>query len=161
MTTPVPPTAPGAPGVAADAASAASAAAASASGTAVDHGLIEAATTTARAHARGDSHTVAAAARAGDGRIVTAMNAYHFTGGPCAELVLVGAAAAQGVYDLTTIVAVGDGERGLMPPCGRCRQFLFDYFPAIHVIVGTDDHPRTLTIAELLPEAYVWADHQD
>ncbi|MFF5568540.1 cytidine deaminase family protein [Streptomyces sp. NPDC012623] len=157
MTPPVPPPAPsgtsGAPSAAADAASAC--------GTAVDHGLIEAATTTARTHARGDNHTVAAAGRAADGRIVTAMNAYHFTGGPCAELVLVGAAAAQGVYDLTTIVAVGDGNRGLMPPCGRCRQFLFDYFPEIHVIVGTDDHPRTLTIAELLPEAYVWADHQD
>ncbi|RDG39553.1 cytidine deaminase family protein [Streptomyces corynorhini] len=158
----LPPAPPAASDAVSDAASAGSGAtAASAAGTAVDHGLIEAATTTARARARGDSHTVAAAARAGDGRVVTAMNAYHFTGGPCAELVLVGAAAAQGIYDLTTIVAVGDGERGLMPPCGRCRQFLFDYFPTINVIVGTDEHPRTLTIAELLPEAYVWSDHQD
>ncbi|MEU9312531.1 hypothetical protein [Streptomyces sp. NPDC048256] len=30
---------------------------------------------------------MAAAARVRDGRIVTAVNAYHFMGGPCVELV--------------------------------------------------------------------------
>jgi cytidine deaminase len=103
---------------------------------------------------------MAAAARAPDGRIVTAVNAYHFTGGPCAELVLIGAAAAQGAYDLDTIVAVGDRDRGVVPPCGRCRQVLLDYFPALKVIVGADDHVRTVPITDLLPESYVWADHQ-
>jgi cytidine deaminase len=99
---------------------------------------------------------VAAAARARDGRIVTAVNAYHFTGGPCAELVVIGAAAAQGAYELDTIVAVGDRDRGVIPPCGRCRQVLLDYFPTIKVIVGN----RTVPITDLLPETYVWADHQ-
>jgi cytidine deaminase len=99
---------------------------------------------------------MAAAARARDGRIVTAVNAYHFTGGPCAELVLIGAAAAQGAYELETIVAVGDRDRGVVPPCGRCRQVLLDYFPTIRVIVGEGAVP----ITELLPETYVWADHQ-
>lgn len=81
----------------------------------VDHELIEAAAHVARTRCRGDNHTMAAAARAQDGRIVTAVNAYHFTGGPCAELVLIGAAAAQGVYELDTIVAVGDRDRGVVP----------------------------------------------
>ncbi len=81
-----------------------------------DHELIKAATRVARTCCRGDNHTVAAAARALDGRIVTAVNAYHFTGGPCAELVLIGAAAAQGVYELDTVVAVGDRDRGVIPP---------------------------------------------
>ncbi|WP_405681284.1 hypothetical protein OG239_39665 [Streptomyces sp. NBC_00868] len=81
----------------------------------VDHELIQAATHIARTRCRGDNHTMAAAARSRDGRIATAVNAYHFTGGPCAELVLIGAAAAQGVYELDT---------------------------------------------NLLPESYVWADHQ-
>lgn len=103
---------------------------------------------------------MAAAARARDGRIITAVNAYHFTGGPCAELVLIGAAAAQGAYELDTIVAVGDRDRGIVPPCGRCRQVLLDYFPTIEVIVGTGDHPRAFSVADLLPERYVWADHQ-
>lgn len=126
----------------------------------VDHELIRAATDVARTRCHGDNHTVAAAARSRDGRIITAMNAYHFTGGPCAELVLIGTAAAQGAYVLDTIVAVGDRDRGILPPCGRCRQVLLDYFPTIEVIVGTGDRPRTLSITDLLPESYVWADHQ-
>ncbi|THA23757.1 cytidine deaminase [Streptomyces sp. RKND-216] len=126
----------------------------------VDHELVEAAAHVARTRCRGDNHTMAAAARARDGRIVTAVNAYHFTGGPCAELVLVGAAAAQGVVELDTVVAVGDRERGVVPPCGRCRQVLFDYFPALRVIVGGGGRTRTVRVADLLPETYVWADHQ-
>ncbi|UIX35103.1 cytidine deaminase [Streptomyces sp. GQFP] len=126
----------------------------------VDHELIEAAAHIARTRCRGDNHTMAAAARARDGRIVTAVNAYHFTGGPCAELVVIGTAAAQGAYDLDTIVAVGDRERGVVPPCGRCRQVLLDYFPTLKVIVGKGDDLRAALITELLPETYVWADHQ-
>ncbi|MFE2494371.1 cytidine deaminase family protein [Streptomyces scopuliridis] len=126
----------------------------------VDRELIEAADHLARTRCRGDNHTMAAAARSLDGRIITAVNAYHFTGGPCAEPVLIGAAAAQGVYELDTIVAVGDRERGVVPPCGRCRQVLLDYFPALKVIVGEDDRVRTVLITDLLPESYVWADHQ-
>ncbi|MFF7281779.1 cytidine deaminase family protein [Streptomyces griseorubiginosus] len=126
----------------------------------VDHELVQAAADIARTRCRGDNHTVAAAGRARDGRIVTAVNAYHFTGGPCAELVLIGAAAAQGVYELDTIVAVGDRDRGVLPPCGRCRQALLDYFPAIDVIVGGKDRVRSVPITDLLPESYVWADQQ-
>ena len=128
--------------------------------TPVDLELVEAAAHVARTRCRGDRHTMAAAARARDGRIVTAVNAYHFTGGPCAELVAVGAAAAQGVYELETIVAVGDRERGVVPPCGRCRQVLLDYFPGLRVIVGDGDRVRTVPVTDLLPETYVWADHQ-
>ncbi|GGT15505.1 cytidine deaminase family protein [Streptomyces chromofuscus] len=126
----------------------------------VDHELVRAAAHVARTRCRGENHTMAAAGRARDGRIVTAVNAYHFTGGPCAELVLIGAAAAQGVHELVTIVAVGDRDRGVVPPCGRCRQVLLDYFPALRVIVGSDDRVRTVRISDLLPESYVWADHQ-
>ncbi|MFE6100443.1 cytidine deaminase family protein [Streptomyces laurentii] len=126
----------------------------------VDHALVEAATDVARTRCRGDRHSMAAAGRDRDGRIVTAVNAYHFTGGPCAELVLIGAAAAEGAYDLVTVVAVGDGERGVVPPCGRCRQVLLDYYPDVRVIVGNGARRRALPIADLLPESYVWADHQ-
>ncbi|MCX5401923.1 cytidine deaminase [Streptomyces sp. NBC_00102] len=126
----------------------------------VDDELVRAAEHTARTRCRGDNHTMAAAARARDGRIITAVNAYHFTGGPCAELVLIGAAASQGAYELDTVVAVGDRDRGIVPPCGRCRQVLLDYFPGIEVIVGAGDRVRAVAITELLPGAYVWADHQ-
>ncbi|MFI6906575.1 cytidine deaminase [Nonomuraea sp. NPDC050394] len=126
----------------------------------MDDELIQAAAHVARTHCRGDNHTMAAAARARDGRIITAVNAYHFTGGPCAELVVIGTAAAQGAYELDTIVAVGDRERGVVPPCGRCRQVLLDYFPGIRVIIGGENGLRTVPITELLPASYVWADHQ-
>ncbi|MGW4101911.1 cytidine deaminase family protein [Streptomyces sp. NPDC004976] len=126
----------------------------------LDDELVQAAAHVARTRCRGDNHTMAAAARNRDGRIITAVNAYHFTGGPCAELVLIGAAAAQGAYELDTIVAVGDRDRGVVPPCGRCRQVLLDYFPALEVIVGNGDDLRTVLITDLLPESYVWADHQ-
>ncbi|GGV28846.1 cytidine deaminase [Streptomyces spectabilis] len=70
------------------------------------------------------------------------------------------AAAAQGVYDLATIVAVGDRDRGVVPPCGRCRQVLLDCFPDLQVIVGAGERVRSVPITDLLPESYVWADHQ-
>jgi cytidine deaminase len=124
----------------------------------VDHELVETAARVAAGHSRGDEHTVAAAARARDGRIITAMNVYHFTGGPCAELVVIGTAAGQGAHHLDTIVAVGDGDRGVMPPCGRCRQVLLDYFPSIGVILAAGDTLSTVPIADLLPAAYLRAD---
>ncbi|MGK5448560.1 cytidine deaminase [Streptomyces radiopugnans] len=129
----------------------------------VDLELVQAAAQVARTRCRGDNHTMAAAARARDGRIVTAVNAYHFTGGPCAELVLIGTAAAQGIYELDTVVAVGDRDRGIVPPCGRCRQALLDYFPELRVIVGGapgGEGVRAVPVAGLLPASYVWADHQ-
>ncbi|MFB7516140.1 cytidine deaminase [Streptomyces sp. NPDC056144] len=126
----------------------------------VDHELVQVAAEVARTRCRGDNHTMAAAGRGVDGRIVTAVNAYHFTGGPCAELVLIGAAASQGIYELRTIVAVGDRERGVVSPCGRCRQVMLDYFPEVTVIVGSGEELRAVPVVELLPATYVWADHQ-
>ncbi len=125
----------------------------------VDHELIQAAAHVARTRCRGDNHTMAAAARARDGRIVTAVNAYHFTGGPCAELVLIGVAATQRIRAGHNRRR-GRRDRGVVSPCGRCRQVLLDYFPALKVIIGEGDRIQTVLITDLLPESYVWADHQ-
>ncbi len=84
-------------------------------------------------------HTMGAAVRASDGRMFAGVNVYHFTGGPCAELVALGAARAGGARDITTIVAVGNHGRGPVGPCGRDRQVLFDYHPAVRVIVPTKE----------------------
>ncbi|HEX5540083.1 MAG TPA: cytidine deaminase [Micromonospora sp.] len=125
-----------------------------------DRALVQAATAVARLRCRSENHTVAAAARTVDGRLFTAVNVYHFTGGPCAEVVVVGAAATQGVTELETIVAVGDRGRGVLAPCGRCRQVLLDYFPDLRVVVGPMDTLRVVPIRELLPETYAWSDQQ-
>jgi cytidine deaminase len=103
-------------------------------------------------------HTVAAAAMDTFGRIYTGVNVAHFTGGPCAELVVLGAAAAAGAGPLTTMVAVGDGGRGVLAPCGRCRQLLLDLHPDCFVIVPSSDGPIDRPIRDLLPFSYHFPD---
>lgn len=127
---------------------------------ATDRALVQAATAVARLRCRGENHSVAAAARTADGRLFTGVNVFHFTGGPCAEVVVLGAAATQGVTELETIVAVGDRGRGVLAPCGRCRQILVDHHPRIRVIVGTGHDLRAVPVVDLLPETYVWVDQQ-
>ncbi|SCF29744.1 cytidine deaminase family protein [Micromonospora mirobrigensis] len=125
-----------------------------------DRALVQAATAVAKLRCRSENHTVAAAVRTVDGRVFTGVNVYHFTGGPCAELVALGAAATQGAGELEAIVAVGDRARGVLAPCGRCRQVLADHHPSIRVIVGPMDALRLVPVTDLLPETYVWADQQ-
>ena len=100
------------------------------------------------------NHTVAAAAMDTAGHIYTAVNDYHFTGGPCAELVVLGLAASSGAGPLMTMVAVGDGGRGILAPCGRCRQVMLDQQPGCNVIVPTENGPDSVPVRQLLPYSY-------
>lgn len=126
--------------------------------TADDIDLIAQATTVidANVDAEGGVHTVGAAVRDADGRVHVGVNLYHFTGGPCAELVALGTARSSGARELTTIVAVGDGGRGVIAPCGRDRQVLADYHPGIRVIIPTPTGTRSVAIGDLLPLAFDW-----
>ncbi len=119
-----------------------------------DRDLIERAEELVLMRGDGDRHTVAAAARASDGRVIIGLDARHFTGGPCAELVVLGRAVTEGVGTLETIVAVGDNGRGILAPCGRCRQVLLDYYPNIRVIMPSGASAHAVPIADLLPRAY-------
>lgn len=105
----------------------------------------------------GSVHTVAAAVRDTTGRMFGGINVYHFTGGPCAELVALGHARAEGARSLETIVAVGDGDRGVIGPCGRDRQVLSDYHPHIRALVPTSDGVRSIAISSLLPWGSIWS----
>jgi cytidine deaminase len=100
------------------------------------------------------NHTVAAAAMDARGRIHTAVNVHHFTGGPCAELVVLGVAAAVSAGPLLTMAAAGDGGRQLLAPCGRCRQVMLDLHPDIFVAVPTDRGPDVVPVRTLLTGAY-------
>ena len=102
-------------------------------------------------------HTMGAAVRDHDGRTFTGINLSHFTGGPCAELVALGAARAQGARHLTHIVAVGNHGRGPVGPCGRDRQVLLDYYPGIRVILPTRQGLRSVLIEDLVPLATAWS----
>lgn len=109
----------------------------------------------------GETHTVAAAAEAADGTVVTGLNVFHLNGRPCAELVAIANAAAATDAPLCRVVAVGDGGRGVLPPCGRCRQVLLDLQPTVDVILpGDNGGIRLVPVTELLPLAYSWRDHQ-
>jgi len=103
--------------------------------------LIEFARKIIDAHTDGEDgiHTMGAAVRGVDGRMYGGVNLFHFTGGPCAELVALGHARACGAKELSTIVAVGNMGRGPVGPCGRDRQVLFDYHPKIRVILPTTE----------------------
>lgn len=120
--------------------------------------VIDAAETLARTLGANDNHTVAAAAMDLDGNIHKAVNVYHFNGGPCAELVALGVAAAAGAKQLLTIAAAGDGGRGLIPPCGRCRQVLLDQHPDIFVALPSEKGPLVRPVRKLLPDTYFYPD---
>jgi len=122
--------------------------------------VIHAAETLARSLGENDNHTVAAAVMDVDGRIHQAVNVYHFNGGPCAELVALGVAAAAGAKQLLTIAAAGDRGRGLIPPCGRCRQVLLDHHPDILVAVPAETGPVVRPVLKLLPDTYFYPDAQ-
>lgn len=104
-----------------------------------------------------DAHSIASAAIDSNDHVYTGANVHHFTGGPCAELVVLGSAAAAGASKLTHIVAI-EKKLGRIPsPCGRCRQVLLDLYPQIKVIVAEDGGgPRAKSVDELLPHGYTY-----
>jgi cytidine deaminase len=116
--------------------------------------LIEAATKVIDNIEVSDDHSVSSAAISSDGKIFTGVNVYHFTGGPCAEMTVLGNAAAAGVKELTHIVAVGNEGRGVLNPCGKCRQVLYDYWPKIKIIVTGPDGLAMESPRALLPYLY-------
>lgn len=111
-----------------------------------------------------DNHTVAAAVRTRSGQTFVALNVYHFTGGPCAELAVFGTAAASGVLadDMTTIVAIArrpGNKFHIANPCGRCRQVMLDYNPNINVIIqGEAGKEAVARVRDLVPFAFIWED---
>lgn len=101
------------------------------------------------------THTMGAAVRDSEERIHVGVNLAHFTGGPCAELVALGTARANGARRIEAIVTVGNHGRGV-GPCGRDRQILFDYHPGIRVILPSGAGVRACTIEALMPLAAAW-----
>ncbi|GIJ77652.1 hypothetical protein Xph01_20840 [Micromonospora phaseoli] len=114
-----------------------------------DRALVQAASAVAKLRCRSAAHTRATAARTADGRVVSGVNVVHVTGGACAEVIAIGAAATQGVGPLETMVTVGDRGRSVLTPCGPCRNLLVDLFPELRVIVGPADDPKVVPVGDL------------
>jgi cytidine deaminase len=112
----------------------------------------------AREHARAPySHfRVGAALRANSGRIFTGCNIENSTFGLtlCAERVAVFKALSEGARVFDAVAVVADTER-LTPPCGACRQILWEFCRDAEVILANLGGQMTVRrMSDLFPDAF-------
>jgi len=118
--------------------------------------LVQSATDLVNEYGDDKNHTMAAAVLTKSGKIFTSLNFYHFTGGPDAEVAALARVVSEGESPVT-VVAVGHNDRGVMAPCGRCRQTIFDYYPDMQVVLPGNN---VKSIKELLPDTFDWNEQQ-
>jgi len=95
---------------------------------------------------------VGAALQSKEGRIFTGCNIESPVYlGICAERVALFKALSEGSREFEALAIVC--EEGVpCPPCGTCRQLLWEFAPGLQVIVrGKDGTPLVYSIEELLP----------
>jgi cytidine deaminase len=99
---------------------------------------------------------VGAALRTRDGKIFTGCNVESASYGltVCAERVAIWKALSEGERDFTELAVVVDTER-LTPPCGTCRQIIWEYSREATILLGNLHGLREeLSIQDLLPRAF-------
>jgi len=112
----------------------------------------------ANAHAPYSGFAVGAAVRCARGNLFLGCNveisSYSLT--MCAERVALFAARAAGARAIEAIAVVGPGDGGKpTPPCGACRQVIWDLAPDAVVYLATPDGAvQTWAAAELLPAPF-------
>jgi cytidine deaminase len=108
------------------------------------------------AHAPFSSFRVGAAIEDASGRIHTGCNIENATYGLtlCAERVAVFKAISEGVREFRRIAVAADAD-SLTPPCGACRQILWEFCGDIEVILTNPQGAQeSLRLAELLPRPF-------
>jgi len=106
-----------------------------------------------RAHASYLGFCVGAALKTCTGEIVTGCNVENASYGlsMCAERVAVFKAVSEGLADFDVVAVVADSKR-LTPPCGPCRQILWEYCGDILVhMVDLKGRSKSLRLSQLLP----------
>ncbi|MDR0365778.1 MAG: cytidine deaminase [Bifidobacteriaceae bacterium] len=114
--------------------------------------VMRASAATVHAYAPYSGYVVGAAAICDNGRVITGCNIENASYGLslCAECALVAQLHLTGGGRLVKIVCV-DGLGGVIPPCGRCRQILWEHGGAtLEVLTATGER----RLSELLPEAW-------
>lgn len=99
---------------------------------------------------------VGAALRTEDGKIYTGCNVESASYGltVCAERIAIWKALSEGERDFTDLAVVVDTEH-LTPPCGTCRQIIWEYSKHARIILGNLRGQREeLSIKDLLPRAF-------
>jgi len=113
-------------------------------------------------------HRTACALRTTDGNVYTGVHLDTAIGTASvhAEAVAVADAREAGDGEVATVVSVshpgtesGDGpteaellSASVIPPCGTCRELLYEYGPTASVVVSASPAVETVPVAELLPE---------
>jgi cytidine deaminase len=110
----------------------------------------------AHAHAPFSKFLVGAAVEADDGRIFTGCNVENATYGLtiCAERVAVFKAISEGARNFSRVVVAADTAE-LTPPCGACRQILWEFLGDAEVtLVNLYGKSETLRLKDLLPRPF-------
>lgn len=106
--------------------------------------------------ARYSGFQVGAALLARDGRVFRGVNVESSSYGLtcCAERAALFTALTEGAREFAAI-AVVTGAARLTPPCGACRQVLWDYCRNIEVVLANLAGAREIhSLIELLPHAF-------
>lgn len=99
---------------------------------------------------------VGAALRTKAGKVYTGCNiesaSYGLT--VCAERVAIWKALSEGERDFTDLVVVADTE-SLTPPCGTCRQIIWEFAKHAQIVLANLQGQReVVSIKDLLPRAF-------
>jgi cytidine deaminase len=106
-----------------------------------------------RAHAPFSGFKVGAALETADGEIVTGCNVENATYGLtiCAERVAMFKAISEGHRQFTRIAVVADTDSPT-PPCGACRQILWEFGGDLEILLaGLDVTKASYQLSALLP----------
>ncbi|MGI8744853.1 MAG: cytidine deaminase [Bryobacteraceae bacterium] len=108
------------------------------------------------AHAPFSKFKVGAALREVTGRIHTGCNVENATYGltVCAERIAVFKAVSEGARQFTEIAVAADTDV-LTPPCGACRQILWEFCGDIEItMVNPRGEAETMRLSELFPRPF-------
>jgi cytidine deaminase len=99
---------------------------------------------------------VGAAVRTLDGKVYTGCNVESASYGltVCAERVAIWKALSEGERQFTELAVIADTDT-LTPPCGTCRQIIWEFCKeATIVLANLHGQSETLSVQELLPRAF-------
>ena len=108
----------------------------------------------AKAYAPYSKFPVGAALLSTDGRVFLGCNVENasYPLGICAERVALGSAVAAGVRSFTAVAI--SSEADATPPCGACRQVLYEFGGNSLQVIMPGEPPQILSLGELLPRAF-------
>jgi cytidine deaminase len=99
---------------------------------------------------------VGAALRTKDGKVFTGCNVESASYGltVCAERVAIWKALSEGEHDFTDLAIVADTDQ-LTPPCGTCRQIIWEFAKHAKIVLANLNGQREeVDIGHLLPKAF-------